>query len=1233
MLVAPSADLPPAGASAEEAARFHLKNQREAWKVGRAALSDMRLRFVHDLGRGGVIVSLRQQLAGVEVFHGDVKILLDRNDNRLLGVVGAPHPAAVPGNRQRFTLGKTEAINKALADLYGEARANVRLAPTGVQRGGWQHFNHSEAGLKFREDARVKPVYFPVGDALVPAWFTEVQVRVGRVGEVDAFQHVIAADDGRLLYRRNLTADAMYKYRVWAEPGGDRRPLDGPTEDWSPHPTGAPDLGPTKFTIPTLVQLEGLNHNPLDQPDPWLPAGATTTNGNNADAYVDWTAPDGLTMDMNEFRAPTSAPGTFDYIYNTAAEPLATTNQSRAAIVQLFYDVNWQHDWWYDSGFVEATGVAQKDNYGRGGVDGDAMKAEAQDGAITGSRNNANMNTPADGMQPRMQMFLWTPIDKSATLTIDPAATMTTPNVANFGKKNFDVTADLVLMNDGTGTTTDGCTAAMNDISGKIVLIDRGSCNFESKVNLAQSKGAVGALIANNTGGNLPLTLGGDNAMPDPTIGAFGITQNDGAALKAALMNGPQSAHMVGVVGLERDGTIDNMIVAHEFGHYWHHRLQECGSKMCSAMSEGWGDFNAIMQALKDGDDLDGTYADGTYASFDKFSYFGIRRVPYSVDFEKNALTFKHVTDGVALPNTHPVAQNASPNSEVHNAGEVWTTAVWEAYIALHKANEGKLSFEQVHRLMSDYLVSGLMLTAVDPDFTEQRDAILMAARANSEMDFLTMANAFARRGLGSCAVSPAKDSTTFAGVVEDFELHANGTISGLASISDDVLSCDDDGIVDVGEIGTLKVKVVNVGALELPKGSTLEVIDPPAGLVFPAGMEAVVDKLAPFQAQDVGIQVALDDKLVDNDLVTLKFRLNTPNGCVDFTEGFLPVVINADLAPISSSTDDVETSASVWKIGGALSDTVWSRQPALTDGWYWHGADIGTMSDTNLMSPLLSVAGEEPFMITFDHRYTFEFSDNTNWDGGLVEVSDDDGMTWKDAKELGAAPSYNGKINSMVNPINGKDAYVHRNASYPERDVETLDFGMALAGKAVRFRFRIGTDGAAGDLGWDIDNITFSGITNQPFPSWIPDAGECSADTTGSTGGEESSGTSGGLDDTSGSETSAGTDETSAGTNETSADTSAGTNETSAGTNETSAGSVSDSDSNGSTPTSSDTSPSGPSSADEGDEEGASETSGDPGETVDDGCGCDVEGRGWGWQALPWLALLGLGRRRRSAA
>ena len=70
--------------------------------------------------------------------------------------------------------------------------------------------------------------------------------------------------------------------------------------------------------------------------------------------------------------------------------------QNKAAITQLFYMVNWLHDWYYDNGFDEAAGNAQANNYGRGPAAGDQDPVFAETNDFSGT-DNANMWTPADG--------------------------------------------------------------------------------------------------------------------------------------------------------------------------------------------------------------------------------------------------------------------------------------------------------------------------------------------------------------------------------------------------------------------------------------------------------------------------------------------------------------------------------------------------------------------------------------------------------------------------------------------------------------------------------------------------------------------------------------------------------------------------------------------------------------------------------------------------------------------
>ena len=198
-----------------------------------------------------------------------------------------------------------------------------------------------------------------------------------------------------------------------------------------------------------------------------------------------------------------------------------------------------------------------------------------------------------------------------------------------------------------------------------------------------QAAGGVGMIVANNVAGPPPGMAGAD---PTVTIAVLSITQDDGAALKTALTQGAVNARMFRQQDVERDAALDNQIIAHEWGHYLHHRLADCGTQQCGALSEGWGDFTALHMMSREGDNLDGMYSVSVYASrtFGDSAYYGIRRSPYSVDFSKNGLTFKHISDGEPLP---PGTLPGGPNSEVHNAGEVWTSMLWEGYVALQKSN------------------------------------------------------------------------------------------------------------------------------------------------------------------------------------------------------------------------------------------------------------------------------------------------------------------------------------------------------------------------------------------------------------------------------------------------------------------------------------------------------------------------------------------------------------------
>ena len=135
-------------------------------------------------------------------------------------------------------------------------------------------------------------------------------------------------------------------------------------------------------------------------------AGAESnyTIGNNTDAYDDRTSStSGSGSGVNSERAFGDTGLVFNDPFNTDVTAAGTNGSIFAAVTNLFYWANIIHDVSYLYGFDEAAGNFQENNYGNGGIGGDSVRSEAQDGSGT---CNANFSTPADGARGRMQMYV-----------------------------------------------------------------------------------------------------------------------------------------------------------------------------------------------------------------------------------------------------------------------------------------------------------------------------------------------------------------------------------------------------------------------------------------------------------------------------------------------------------------------------------------------------------------------------------------------------------------------------------------------------------------------------------------------------------------------------------------------------------------------------------------------------------------------------------------------------------
>ncbi len=106
----------------------------------------------------------------------------------------------------------------------------------------------------------------------------------------------------------------------------------------------------------------------------------------------------------------------------------------------------------------------------------------------------------------------------------------------DFATVTSNLTAPLGVVteapiNAATGLST-ACSPLTADLTGKIALISRGVCTFSTKIRNAQNAGAIAVLVSNNAAGD-GIGMASDGTANQPTVPAYNVSLNDGAALKS----------------------------------------------------------------------------------------------------------------------------------------------------------------------------------------------------------------------------------------------------------------------------------------------------------------------------------------------------------------------------------------------------------------------------------------------------------------------------------------------------------------------------------------------------------------------------------------------------------------------------------------------------------------------------------------------------------------------------
>ncbi|MDP9219094.1 MAG: M36 family metallopeptidase, partial [Actinomycetota bacterium] len=362
--------------SASTVALGYVRGHANAFGLDAADIDRLHLARDYVDIQGTHHLSFTQSAGGVTVFGNGLKANVTAH-GQLVNVTGSPVHGLTAPPVGRSPLSATAAIRKSKqsageTDLSSGPRdtatAVLFQAPSGLRR-AWQTITMSAA----------RPAL-----------------------------SVIDVADGAVLYRDRLGSDL--------------------TSAATPTPYSADVFE----NYPGAAGAGGTAHTVLLTANNWLAAGAQSLAGNNVHTYTDIDGNSALSS--TEEVKPTGTSGyrftlhrtsptgqgdcvasMCTWIPNTPFSWRASSNASRSA-TQNFYFINKWHDYLLSGpiGFTEAAGNFQQVNSSGLGKGADAIRDEPLSGASTNAGlpsadfiDNADFDTPPDGLAPTMRMFLF----------------------------------------------------------------------------------------------------------------------------------------------------------------------------------------------------------------------------------------------------------------------------------------------------------------------------------------------------------------------------------------------------------------------------------------------------------------------------------------------------------------------------------------------------------------------------------------------------------------------------------------------------------------------------------------------------------------------------------------------------------------------------------------------------------------------------------------------------------
>lgn len=548
----------------------------------------------------------------------------------------------------------------------------------------------------------------------------------------------------------------------------------------------------------------------------------------------------------------------------------------------------------------------------------------------------------------------------------------------------------------------------------------------------------------------------------------------------------------------DRDGTVDAEIMIHEVTHGTSNRLHANSdgltSNMSRAMGEGWSDFYAHALLSEPGDPIGGTYSLSGYLLLNGFGavgtanhYYGIRRFPKAImsatggpqNRPFNPLTFADIdqtklntSDGAypAMLGAH-ISTNAD---QVHAAGEVWSSALWEVRARYIQ----RLGWSVGNRRALQHVTDAMKISPINPTFLQGRDAIIAAALGSATTtaqldDASDVWAGFAIRGMGTGASIQIQggNGTGTTRVTESFE---KPNLLQLPTFTFFDSAGDNDGIAEPGEPIVITVALTNL----FGQAASTVTAD------IPGASSAVYGTIPNASTVSRQFNYTVPAGTTCGSLNTLTMNVNSSLGPKSFA---LPIPVGLKSITLQQNFDGVAapglpsgwtTTSSGFGIPWVTSSSPFDTAP--NSAFAANPTNPGTQNSgsTELTSPAIAV-NSAASTVTFRNQFNLE----GGFDGGVLEISINGGA-FQDIVAAGGLfleNGYNGTIDPATNsPIVGRQAWTGTtNGAFI---TTTAQLPAAANGQSVRLRWRLGTDSSLAVIGWHVDSIVVRATSSCSF-------------------------------------------------------------------------------------------------------------------------------------------------------